>query len=100
MNGIFFALVLIAFLVAGWRQITWVPPSIDAVSPMQTLANGMVETAGSSVTLAIGLIGELLIYFHAKDVPEFHIKEVAGQLGKETEDDEEDSYAVGKSDQV
>ena len=70
MNGIFFALVLIAFLVAGWRQITWVPPSIDAVSPMQTLANGMVETAGSSVTLAIGLIGVMALFLGLMKVAE------------------------------
>ena len=70
MNGIFFALVLIAFLVAGWRQITWVPPSIDAVSPMQTLANGMVETAGSSVTLAIGLIGVMGLFLGLMKVAE------------------------------
>lgn len=70
MNGIFFAIVLIAFLVAGWRQITWVPPSVDAVSPMQTLANGMVETAGSSVTLAIGLVGVMALFLGLMKVAE------------------------------
>ncbi|MGB0630531.1 MAG: nucleoside recognition domain-containing protein [Alphaproteobacteria bacterium] len=70
MNGIFFAIVLIAFLVAGWRQITWVPPSADAVSPMQALANGMVETAGSSVTLAIGLVGVMALFLGLMKVAE------------------------------
>lgn len=70
MNGIFFAIVLIAFLVAGWRQITWVPPSVDAVSPMQSLANGMVETAGSSVTLAIGLVGVMALFLGLMKVAE------------------------------
>ena len=70
MNGIFFAIVLIAFLVAGWRQITWVPPSVDAVSPMQALANGMVETAGSSVTLAIGLVGVMALFLGLMKVAE------------------------------
>ena len=70
MNGIFFAIVLIAFLVAGWRQITWVPPSVDVVSPMQALANGMVETAGSSVTLAIGLVGVMALFLGLMKVAE------------------------------
>ena len=70
MNGIFFAIVLIAFLVAGWRQITWVPQSVDAVSPMQSLANGMVETAGSSVTLAIGLVGVMALFLGLMKVAE------------------------------
>ena len=53
MNGIFFAIVLIAFATAGYRQIAWVQPSGNAVAPMQALAQGMVDTAGSAVTLAI-----------------------------------------------
>ncbi|MEK9644662.1 MAG: nucleoside recognition domain-containing protein [Alphaproteobacteria bacterium] len=71
MNGIFFAIVLIAFLVAGWREIRWQPPATgDAVSPMQALANGMVETAGSSVTLAIGLIGVMALFLGLMKVAE------------------------------
>ncbi|MEC9207931.1 MAG: nucleoside recognition domain-containing protein, partial [Pseudomonadota bacterium] len=70
MNGIFFGIVLIAFLVAGWRQIYWRPPSADAVSPMQALANGMVETAGSSVTLAIGLVGVMALFLGLMKVAE------------------------------
>lgn len=71
MNGIFFAIVLIAFAVAGWREITWRPPvSGDAVSPMQMLANGMVETAGSSVTLAIGLVGVMALFLGLMKVAE------------------------------
>lgn len=71
MNGIFFAIVLIAFGVAGWREITWRPPvSGDAVSPMQMLANGMVETAGNSVTLAIGLVGVMALFLGLMKVAE------------------------------
>ena len=79
MNGIFFAIILIAFAVAGWRQVTWIRPGIqpgiqpgaaDAVSPMQALANGMVETAGSSVTLAIGLIGVMAFFLGLMKVAE------------------------------
>ncbi|CAN0597029.1 unnamed protein product, partial [Laminaria digitata] len=75
MNGIFFAIILIAFVVAGYRQITWVPPvtpsgAVDALSPMQALATGMVETAGSSVTLAIGLIGVMAFFLGLMKVAE------------------------------
>ncbi len=76
MNGIFFAIILIAFLVAGYRQITWIPSptsvsnGVDAVSPMQTLATGMVDTAGSSVTLAIGLIGVMAFFLGLMKVAE------------------------------
>ena len=76
MNGIFFAIILIAFLVAGYRQITWVPSStsasgpVDAASPMQALATGMVDTAGSSVTLAIGLIGVMAFFLGLMKVAE------------------------------
>ena len=76
MNGIFFAIILIAFLVAGYRQITWIPSptsvsnGVDAVSPMQALATGMVDTAGSSVTLAIGLIGVMAFFLGLMKVAE------------------------------
>jgi spore maturation protein SpmA len=71
MNGIFFALISIAFVVAGWRQITWINPGVpDALSPMQSLANGMVETAGTSVTLAIGLIGVMAFFLGLMKVAE------------------------------
>jgi len=71
MNGIFFAIILIAFCVAGWRQVTWINPgAADAVSPMQALANGMVETAGSSVTLAIGLVGVMAFFLGLMKVAE------------------------------
>jgi spore maturation protein SpmA len=75
MNGIFFAIILIAFVVAGYRQMTWAPPSvpsgaIDALSPMQALATGMVDTAASSVTLAIGLIGVMAFFLGLMKVAE------------------------------
>lgn len=79
MNGIFFAIILVAFTVAGYRQITWTPPGVlpgtsgapvDALSPMQALATGMVETAGSSVTLAIGLVGVMAFFLGLMKVAE------------------------------
>ena len=44
MNVVFFIIVLSAFLVAGYRQIIWVPEGPDAVSPIQALATGMMDT--------------------------------------------------------
>ena len=70
MNGIFFALVLISFLVAGWRELAWNVTSVEAIAPMQALANGMVETAGNSVTLAIGLIGVMGLFLGLMKVAE------------------------------
>ncbi len=70
MNGIFFAIVLIAFATAGYRQIVWVQPSADAVAPMQALAQGMVDTAGSAVTLSIGLIGVMALFLGLMKVAE------------------------------
>jgi spore maturation protein SpmA len=75
-NGIFFGIILIAFVVAGYRQITWIPSSgpapvgVDPISPMQALATGMVDTAGSSVTLAIGLIGVMAFFLGLMKVAE------------------------------
>ena len=70
MNGIFFAIVLIAFATAGYRQFVWVQPSADAVAPMQALALGMVDTAGSAVTLAIGLVGVMALFLGLMKVAE------------------------------
>ncbi len=75
MNAVFFALVLIAFGTAAWRQIVWVPAGPNPagpnpVGPMETLALGMVETAGSAVTLAIGLIGVMALFLGLMKVAE------------------------------
>ncbi len=70
MNAVFFALVLIAFGTAAWRQIVWVPAGLEPVGPMETLALGMVETAGSAVTLAIGLIGVMAFFLGLMKVAE------------------------------
>ncbi|MEQ9487407.1 MAG: nucleoside recognition domain-containing protein [Alphaproteobacteria bacterium] len=72
MNIIFFAMVAIAFLVAAYHQITWVPPVSDAIaaSPMEKLGTGMIETADVSVTLAIGLIGVMALFLGLMKVAE------------------------------
>jgi len=69
-NGIFFAIVLIAFGVAGVRQVMWVSPGGDAKSPMELLATAMVDTAEASVTLAIGLVGVMALFLGLMKVAE------------------------------
>ncbi len=70
MNGIFFAIVLIAFLVAGYRQIAGPAVGADQVEPMQSLATAVVDSAASSVTLAIGLIGVMTLFLGLMKVAE------------------------------
>jgi spore maturation protein SpmA len=65
MNGIFFAAILIAFCVAGYRQFTWAPDpalTIAQTAPMQTLSNAMIDAAKGSVTLALGLVGVMALF--------------------------------------
>jgi spore maturation protein SpmA/spore maturation protein SpmB len=69
MNGIFFAAVLIAFCVAGYRQITW-QPVLDQAAPMQALATAMIDAAKGSVTLAIGLVGVMALFLGLMKVGE------------------------------
>ncbi len=69
MNVVFFAIVLIAFLTAGWHQINWVP--LDGqVSPMEVLSKAMVVSASDSVELALGLIGVMTLFLGLMKVAE------------------------------
>ncbi|MBF0357843.1 MAG: spore maturation protein [Magnetococcales bacterium] len=69
MNALFFALVLIAFLVTAVRQLFWIP--VDGVdSPMQVLTLGMINSAEGSVTLAIGLVGVMALFLGLMKVAE------------------------------
>ena len=69
MNYIFFAIVSISFVVAGWRQIIGsVAPGAN--SPMDELSQAMVKSAGSSVELAIGLIGVMTLFLGLMKVAE------------------------------
>jgi spore maturation protein SpmA len=69
MNIIFFALVAVSFLFAGWRQITWIPAPGEAV-PMAALSEAMVEAAAGSVDLAIGLVGVMTLFLGLVKVAE------------------------------
>ena len=71
MNGIFFAIVAIAFSVAAYRQITFeAVAGVDAVTPMGQLGIGMIDTANTAVTLAIGLVGVMALFLGLMKVAE------------------------------
>jgi spore maturation protein SpmA len=69
MNVIFFAIVLIAFLVAGWEQLTWLPLA-DQPSPIETLSKAMIDSATGSVELALGLVGAMTLFLGLMKVAE------------------------------
>ncbi len=50
LNGIFFSIVLIAFGVAAWRQLTWVGDAASlGAMPMEALGTAMIDAAAGSV---------------------------------------------------
>ena len=69
MNFIFFIIVLIAFVSAGWHQINWMPGDGD-LSPMESLSRSMVESASGSVELALGLVGVMTLFLGLMKVAE------------------------------
>ena len=69
MNRIFLAIVLAAFLFAGWQQFT-VVPAPDQPTPMAALSTAMVESAGGAVDLAIGLVGVMTLFLGLMKVAE------------------------------
>ena len=70
MNVVFFAIVLVSFVMAGYREIVWRPASPDETSPMQVLATSMVDVAADAVMLAIGLIGVMALFLGLMKVAE------------------------------
>lgn len=69
MNGIFFALVVIAFAVAAGRELLGLGPVGD-VSAMQALTTAIIDGARSAVELAIGLIGVMALFLGVMKVAE------------------------------
>jgi spore maturation protein SpmA len=74
LSAIFFAIILIAFVVAAFRQLTWTAPAVadapQAVEPMQVLATAMIDAATGSVTLALGLVGVMALFLGMMKVAE------------------------------
>jgi len=69
MNGIFFAIVIIGFGVAAFREVTGAL-SPDGVGPMAALGTAMIDTAGGAVELAIGLVGVMALFLGLMKVAE------------------------------
>jgi len=67
MNFIFLALILIAFLSAGWRQLT---STSGDVSPMAELSLAMIESATGAVELALGLVGVMALFLGLMKIAE------------------------------
>jgi len=67
-SGIFFAIILVAFLVAGFRELTW--DGLGADSPMEVLSLAVVDSAKASVTLALGLVGVMALFLGLMKVAE------------------------------
>lgn len=67
MNILFFLIIIVAFVVAAWHQVTG--GGAD-VMPMDALSTAMIETAGSSVELALGLIGVMTFFLGLMKVAE------------------------------
>lgn len=69
MNIVFFGIVLVAFGTAAWSQLTWVPAAgVD--SPMERVTRAVVESAGSAVELALGLVGVMTLFLGLMKVAE------------------------------
>jgi spore maturation protein SpmA len=69
MNGILLAMVSVAFVFAGWRQLVWIPAAGSA-APMELLSKAMIEAASGAVTLAIGLVGVMTLFMGLMKVAE------------------------------
>ncbi|MCG8594704.1 MAG: spore maturation protein [Kiloniellales bacterium] len=67
MNAVFFAIVVIAFAVAAFRQVTY---SGADPTPMAALSEAMIVAAKDSVTLAIGLVGVMSLFLGLMKVAE------------------------------
>ncbi len=69
MNAVFLAAVMIAFAVAGFRQVTQTL-TVGATAPMDALGLAMIDAAKGSVTLAIGLVGVMALFLGLMKVAE------------------------------
>lgn len=69
MNIVFFSLVAVSFLFAGWREIFWTSAMGD-MTPMAALSKAMVDSAAGAVELAIGLVGVMTLFLGLVKVAE------------------------------
>jgi hypothetical protein len=72
LNIILFAIVAIAFVFAGWRQIF--APAAGQDSAMELLSKSIVDAAGGAVELAIGLVGVMTLFYRIRRHPMIHLQ--------------------------
>jgi len=66
MNTVFISLIAISFLTASWFQLTSPPGE----SPMEAVTAAVIDSAGASVELAIGLVGVMTLFLGVMKVAE------------------------------
>jgi spore maturation protein SpmA/spore maturation protein SpmB len=69
MNIVFFLIVCISFLTASWHQLFFIPGD-GRKSPMEALSSAIVDSAGGSVELALGLVGVMTLFLGLMKVAE------------------------------
>lgn len=69
MGGIVYGIVVIAFIVAAVRHLGGFGAASD-VAPMEALGKAMIESAGSAVTLALGLVGVMALFLGLMKIAE------------------------------
>ena len=69
MNSILLLMVGAAFALTGWQQLGWTPGA-GTTAPMEALSKSMIESAGSAVTLAIGLVGIMTLFLGLMKIAE------------------------------
>jgi len=69
MNLVFFFIVLISFVFAGWHEIMSVPVEGTA-PPIEALSTAMIESAKGAVDLAIGLVGVMTLFLGLMKIAE------------------------------
>ncbi|HXP95263.1 MAG TPA: nucleoside recognition domain-containing protein [Telmatospirillum sp.] len=68
MNVVFFAMIAMAFVVAGWRQIT--VSAVTDGAPMEALGLAALKAAEGAVTLGLGLIGTMALFLGLMKIAE------------------------------
>lgn len=69
MNTVFFFIVAVAFVFAGWRQFAG-GPHTGGTTPIEEVSRAVVDSAGGAVELAIGLIGVMTLFLGLMKVAE------------------------------
>ena len=69
MNLVFFFIILISFVFAGWHEIMTVPVE-GATAPIEALSAAMIESAKGAVDLAIGLVGVMTLFLGLMKIAE------------------------------